>query len=134
MLYVGPGRCVEQFVQVGQRVVGEVGSLETCVLALNRAVADPSGDRLGLSSWSGAADDDGNSSHAGRSFELALLVFVASAGRWLWMVAARRLGSDLSVHTEADLDAVAAELNDRPRKRLKFCKPIEEIGPLRARR
>ena len=39
-------------------------------------------------------------------------------------------GSDLSVHTEADLDAVAAELNDRPRKRLKFRKPIEEIGPL----
>jgi len=39
-------------------------------------------------------------------------------------------GSDLSVHNEADLDAVAAELNDRPRKRLKFRKPIEEIGPL----
>jgi len=39
-------------------------------------------------------------------------------------------GSDLSVHSEADLDAVAAELNDRPRKRLKFRKPIEEIGPL----
>ena len=27
-------------------------------------------------------------------------------------------GSDLSIHTEADLDAVATELNDRPRKRL----------------
>ena len=39
-------------------------------------------------------------------------------------------GSDLSVHSEADLDAVAAELNDRPRKRLQFRKPIEEIGPL----
>lgn len=39
-------------------------------------------------------------------------------------------GSDLSVHSEADLDAVAAELNDRPRKRLEFRKPIEEIGPL----
>lgn len=39
-------------------------------------------------------------------------------------------GTNLSVHTEADLDAVAAELNDRPRKRLGFKKPIEMIGPL----
>jgi IS30 family transposase len=34
------------------------------------------------------------------------------------------------VHTEAHLDAVADELNDRPRKRLQFQKPIEKIGPL----
>jgi IS30 family transposase len=39
-------------------------------------------------------------------------------------------GTDLSVHTVADLDAVAAELNDRPRKRLAFAKPVEELGPL----
>ncbi len=39
-------------------------------------------------------------------------------------------GSDLSVHSEADLDWVAAELNDRPRKRLGFRKPIEQIGDL----
>src|ERR671916_1336825 len=39
-------------------------------------------------------------------------------------------GTDLSVHSQADLDWVAAELNDRPRKRLAFRKPIEEIGPL----
>ncbi|MDR7299826.1 IS30 family transposase [Haloactinomyces albus] len=39
-------------------------------------------------------------------------------------------GTDLSVHSEADLDAVAAELNDRPRKQLDFAKPIELIGPL----
>ncbi len=39
-------------------------------------------------------------------------------------------GTDLSVHTEAHLDIVAAELNDRPRKRLQFKKPIEMIGPL----
>ncbi len=39
-------------------------------------------------------------------------------------------GTDLSVHTEAHLDAVADELNDRPRKRLTFKKPIEQIGPL----
>lgn len=39
-------------------------------------------------------------------------------------------GTDLSVHTQADLDWIAAELNDRPRKRLAFAKPIEQIGPL----
>ena len=39
-------------------------------------------------------------------------------------------GSDLSVHDEAFLDAVADELNDRPRKRLAFAKPIECIGDL----
>jgi transposase, IS30 family len=39
-------------------------------------------------------------------------------------------GTDLSVHTAADLEWVANELNDRPRKRLGFMKPIEEIGPL----
>ena len=39
-------------------------------------------------------------------------------------------GSDLSVHSEAELDQVAAELNDRPRKRLRYRKPIEEIGHL----
>ena len=40
-------------------------------------------------------------------------------------------GSDLRVHSKADdLDWVAAELNDRPRKRLGFNKPIEQIGPL----
>lgn len=39
-------------------------------------------------------------------------------------------GTDLSVHSETDLDWVAAELNDRPRKRLAFEKPIEAIGKL----
>ena len=39
-------------------------------------------------------------------------------------------GTDLSVHSDTDLDWVATELNDRPRKRLGFSKPIEEIGPL----
>jgi IS30 family transposase len=38
--------------------------------------------------------------------------------------------TDLSVHTVADLDAVTDELNDRPRKRLAFAKPVEELGPL----
>ncbi len=39
-------------------------------------------------------------------------------------------GSDLGPHTAADLDWVAQELNDRPRKRLGYHKPIEEIGEL----
>ena len=39
-------------------------------------------------------------------------------------------GTDLSIHSPVDLDWVATELNDRPRKRLGFAKPIEEIGPL----
>jgi IS30 family transposase len=39
-------------------------------------------------------------------------------------------GTDLSVHSADYLDLVADELNDRPRKRLRFRKPIEEIGHL----
>ncbi len=39
-------------------------------------------------------------------------------------------GTDLSVHGADDLDWVAAEINDRPRKRLAFKKPIELIGDL----
>lgn len=39
-------------------------------------------------------------------------------------------GTDLSPHTEADLDWVAEELNDRPRKRLDYAKPVELIGEL----
>ena len=39
-------------------------------------------------------------------------------------------GSDLSIHRREDLQGVATELNDRPRKRLGFRKPIELIGPL----
>ena len=38
--------------------------------------------------------------------------------------------TDLSAHSADDLDWVAAELNERPRKRLGFKKPIEQIGPL----
>ena len=39
-------------------------------------------------------------------------------------------GSDLSIHSATDLDWVAQELNDRPRKRLEFRKPIELIEGL----
>lgn len=39
-------------------------------------------------------------------------------------------GTDLSVHSSADLDWAAQQLNDRPRKRLAFKKPIELIGDL----
>ncbi|MGQ0480287.1 MAG: hypothetical protein ACT4O0_04570 [Pseudonocardia sp.] len=39
-------------------------------------------------------------------------------------------GSDLSVHSAADLDWVATELNDRSRKRFSYRKPDELIGHL----
>jgi transposase, IS30 family len=39
-------------------------------------------------------------------------------------------GTDLSIHSAEDLDWVAAELNDRPRKRLGFRKPVEQIADL----
>jgi IS30 family transposase len=39
-------------------------------------------------------------------------------------------GTDFSGVTEAALDAVAKELNDRPRKRLGFHKPNEKIADL----
>ena len=39
-------------------------------------------------------------------------------------------GTDLSLHSAEDLDWGAAELNDRPRKRLRFRKPVEEIADL----
>ena len=39
-------------------------------------------------------------------------------------------GTDLSIHSAQDLDWVAAELNDRPRKRLRFRKPVEQIADL----
>jgi len=39
-------------------------------------------------------------------------------------------GTDLRIHTEKDLDRVADELNDRPRKRLAFYKPSEKIAEL----
>ena len=39
-------------------------------------------------------------------------------------------GTDLGVHSSHDLDWVAQELNDQPRKRLAFKKLIELIGDL----
>lgn len=36
-------------------------------------------------------------------------------------------GTDLSIHSQADLDYVQWEMNDRPRKRLEFAKPNEVI-------
>ncbi len=39
-------------------------------------------------------------------------------------------GTDLSLHTDLDLDRVAAQLNDRPRKRLGFYKPKERLAEL----
>jgi IS30 family transposase len=39
-------------------------------------------------------------------------------------------GTDFATITEAELDAVADELNDRPRKRLAFAKPTEQLADL----
>jgi transposase, IS30 family len=39
-------------------------------------------------------------------------------------------GTDFSTVTETELDAVADELNDRPRKRLAFAKPTEQLVEL----
>ncbi|MGO9751155.1 MAG: IS30 family transposase [Solirubrobacteraceae bacterium] len=39
-------------------------------------------------------------------------------------------GTDLSVHSELELDHVADELNDRPRKRFGFYKPTERLAEL----
>jgi hypothetical protein len=39
-------------------------------------------------------------------------------------------GTDFATVTEAELDAVADELDDRPRKRLDFAKPTEQLAEL----
>jgi transposase, IS30 family len=39
-------------------------------------------------------------------------------------------GTDLSVHSRTDLDAIATELNDRPRKRLGYYTPQEKFANL----
>jgi IS30 family transposase len=47
---------------------------------------------------------------------------------WHQVDVAAGIDSDLAVHPEAELDRVAAELNDRPRRRLGFRKPVEEMA------
>ena len=41
-------------------------------------------------------------------------------------------GTDLSIHTAADLDAIADSLNDRPRKTLGWLKPTEALDAVLA--
>jgi len=42
-------------------------------------------------------------------------------------------GTDLSGYSQADLDLIAAKLNNRPRKRLGFMKPSEMFNQLMLR-
>jgi len=42
-------------------------------------------------------------------------------------------GTDLSVHSQEELDAIALELNMRPRKRFDFKCPIEMMSELMAK-
>lgn len=42
-------------------------------------------------------------------------------------------GTDLSIHSAADLVAIAQELNDRPRKRLGYLTPTEVLANIQAR-
>jgi IS30 family transposase len=39
-------------------------------------------------------------------------------------------GTDLSIHSQADLDIIAADLNNRPRKRLGYLTPLEAFNKL----
>jgi IS30 family transposase len=39
-------------------------------------------------------------------------------------------GTDLSIYSQAELDAVADELNDRPRETLSWKKPTEVLNKL----
>jgi transposase, IS30 family len=41
-------------------------------------------------------------------------------------------GTDLNIHTEADLDAIARSLNNRPRKTLGYMKPSERLSEILA--
>ena len=41
-------------------------------------------------------------------------------------------GTDLSEHSDADLDRIAASLNNRPRKTLGYMKPSEKLAELLA--
>jgi IS30 family transposase len=47
-----------------------------------------------------------------------------------YVQAVKRAGRVRVAEEDVDIGRVAAELNDRPRKRLRFRKPVEEIADL----
>ena len=47
-----------------------------------------------------------------------------------WCASTWPLGADLSVFSQAELDAIAARLNNRPRKTLGFATPDEVFAAL----
>ena len=83
--------------------------------------------------WAAARKDHGDAAGTRGLVEVLLLHrhHLERADVLAGITAALSVGSTSS-ESEAELDQVAAELNDRPRKRLGYRKPIEEIGHLLA--
>ncbi len=78
-------------------------------------VAGPSASRCQFPSWQTSSSD--STSCRGHATNGLLRQYVPK-------------GTDLSIHSEPDLDRVADELNDRPRKRFGFYKPTERLAEL----
>src|SRR4051812_5972732 len=63
LVLVLPHRWRQRFVEVRQRIVGQVDQLELRVVALSRDVQYPAGDVLSPTAWAGASEDDADPDH-----------------------------------------------------------------------